>query len=77
MKQMENDLDTRLDWIAVDHHNTGHPTLMLSCGACWTMVASSTLPATISRMGSATGRGTGDAGTGPAERVGDRGKAAP
>jgi len=25
MKQMEADLDTQLDWIAVDHHNTGHP----------------------------------------------------
>jgi hypothetical protein len=25
MRQMELDLDTRLDWIAVDHHNTGHP----------------------------------------------------
>ena len=25
MKQMESDLDTRLDWVAVDHHNTGHP----------------------------------------------------
>ena len=25
MKQMEADLDTKLDWIAVDHHNTGHP----------------------------------------------------
>jgi type IV secretory pathway VirD2 relaxase len=25
MHQMEKDLDTRLDWIAVDHHNTGHP----------------------------------------------------
>jgi len=25
MKQMENDLGTKLDWIAVDHHNTGHP----------------------------------------------------
>src|SRR5436309_240571 len=24
MKQMEADLGTRLDWIAVDHHNTGH-----------------------------------------------------
>ena len=23
--QMETDLGTRLDWIAVDHHNTGHP----------------------------------------------------
>jgi type IV secretory pathway VirD2 relaxase len=22
---MELDLATRLDWIAVDHHNTGHP----------------------------------------------------
>ena len=25
MKQMEADLHTKLDWIAVDHHNTGHP----------------------------------------------------
>jgi hypothetical protein len=25
MKQVEQDLDTRLDWVAVDHHNTGHP----------------------------------------------------
>jgi type IV secretory pathway VirD2 relaxase len=25
MRQMESDLATRLDWIAVDHHNTGHP----------------------------------------------------
>ena len=24
MREMEKDLDTRLDWIAVDHHNTGH-----------------------------------------------------
>src|SRR3984885_9458382 len=25
MRQVELDLATRLDWIAVDHHNTGHP----------------------------------------------------
>ncbi|MDH4442700.1 MAG: DUF3363 domain-containing protein [Rhizobium sp.] len=25
MKQMESDLETRLDWVAVDHYNTGHP----------------------------------------------------
>jgi type IV secretory pathway VirD2 relaxase len=25
MDQMEQDLGTRLDWVAVDHHNTGHP----------------------------------------------------
>ncbi|MEO8301759.1 MAG: relaxase/mobilization nuclease RlxS [Rhizomicrobium sp.] len=25
MVQMEDDLGTRLDWVAVDHHNTGHP----------------------------------------------------
>jgi type IV secretory pathway VirD2 relaxase len=25
MAQMEADLGTRLDWLAVDHHNTGHP----------------------------------------------------
>ena len=25
MGRMESDLGTRLDWLAVDHHNTGHP----------------------------------------------------
>jgi len=25
MRQMEQDLDTKLDWVAVDHFNTGHP----------------------------------------------------
>ena len=25
MARMEADLDTSLDWVAVDHHNTGHP----------------------------------------------------
>ncbi|MFI5024289.1 MAG: relaxase/mobilization nuclease RlxS [Alphaproteobacteria bacterium] len=25
MRQIEEDLGTRLDWVAVDHHNTGHP----------------------------------------------------
>lgn len=25
MQQMESDLGTKLDWVAVDHHNTGHP----------------------------------------------------
>jgi hypothetical protein len=25
MDQMEEDLGTRLDWVAIDHHNTGHP----------------------------------------------------
>ncbi|MDF2998576.1 MAG: hypothetical protein K0R27_4213 [Xanthobacteraceae bacterium] len=25
MQHMENDLGSKLDWIAVDHHNTGHP----------------------------------------------------
>ncbi|WP_300381086.1 DUF3363 domain-containing protein [Henriciella sp.] len=25
MARMERDLGTRLDWLAVDHHNTGHP----------------------------------------------------
>ncbi len=25
MAEVERDLGTRLDWIAVDHHNTGHP----------------------------------------------------
>src|SRR5882724_1558569 len=25
MAQMEQDLDTKLEWVAVDHYNTGHP----------------------------------------------------
>ena len=25
MERMEEDLGTKLDWVAVDHHNTGHP----------------------------------------------------
>jgi type IV secretory pathway VirD2 relaxase len=25
MRQLENDLGTQLDWVAVDHYNTGHP----------------------------------------------------
>jgi type IV secretory pathway VirD2 relaxase len=25
MRQMEQDLDTKLDWVAIDHFNTGHP----------------------------------------------------
>jgi type IV secretory pathway VirD2 relaxase len=25
MRQLEQDLDTKLDWVAVDHFNTGHP----------------------------------------------------
>src|SRR6185295_16229362 len=25
MQQMEQDLDTKLDWVAIDHFNTGHP----------------------------------------------------
>src|SRR5215470_13698239 len=25
MRQVEKDLETRLDWIAIDHYNTGHP----------------------------------------------------
>jgi hypothetical protein len=28
MRQMEEDLGTRLDWVAVDHFNTGHPHAM-------------------------------------------------
>jgi type IV secretory pathway VirD2 relaxase len=25
IRQMQVDLDTKLDWVAVDHFNTGHP----------------------------------------------------
>ncbi|WP_246617763.1 relaxase/mobilization nuclease domain-containing protein [Rhizobium populisoli] len=55
MRQMESDLGTKLDWVAVDHHNTGHPHTHVIVRGCLRMAASSTLPATISPMGSATG----------------------
>ena len=35
--QMERDLDTKLDWVAVDHFNTGHPTPTLSSAAAASM----------------------------------------
>jgi hypothetical protein len=54
MRQMEFDLATRLDWIAVDHHNTGHPTPTSSSAACSMTAASSTSPGIISLMASAT-----------------------
>ena len=25
MQQMQEDLGTKLDWVAIDHFNTGHP----------------------------------------------------
>jgi type IV secretory pathway VirD2 relaxase len=28
MQQMQEDLGTRLDWVAIDHFNTGHPPAM-------------------------------------------------
>jgi type IV secretory pathway VirD2 relaxase len=35
MAQMENDLGTKLDWVAVDHYNTGHPhTHIIVRGKC-------------------------------------------
>ena len=35
MTQVEKDLETRLDWVAVDHHNTGHPhTHVIIRGKC-------------------------------------------
>ena len=33
MVQVEQDLGTKLDWVAVDHYNTGHPTATSSCAA--------------------------------------------
>ncbi len=33
MADAERDLGTRLDWVAVDHWNTEHPTSMSSCAA--------------------------------------------
>jgi type IV secretory pathway VirD2 relaxase len=56
MRQTEKDLDTKLDWIAVDHHNTGHPHTHIIVRASPMTERFSTSRATISPMASATGR---------------------
>jgi type IV secretory pathway VirD2 relaxase len=33
MAQVEQDLGTKLDWMAVDHYNSGHPTAPSFCAA--------------------------------------------
>jgi hypothetical protein len=55
MQQMEADLGTKLDWIAVDHHNTGHSTPISSCAASLRTEKPSTSPATISPTAFANG----------------------
>jgi type IV secretory pathway VirD2 relaxase len=54
MKQMEADLDARLDWIAVDHHNTGHPHTYVIVRGVTDTARRSTSPATTSLMASAS-----------------------
>jgi site-specific DNA recombinase len=53
----EADLGTKLDWIAVDHHNTTQHTRtpISSCAASLTMARPSTSPATISPTAFANG----------------------
>ena len=55
MRQVELDLATRLDWIAVDLTTPAIPTLTSSFVACSMTAASSTSPAIISPMVSVTG----------------------
>jgi type IV secretory pathway VirD2 relaxase len=33
MAQVEQDLGTKFDWVAVDHYNTGRPTATSFCAA--------------------------------------------
>ncbi len=56
MRQMEQDLDTALDWLAVDHFNTGQPHTMSWSGASPIRARSSTSPATTSPTASGRGR---------------------
>jgi len=55
MRQMESDLATRLDWIAVDHHNTGHSHTHIIVRGVLETAASSISPATTSPTAFATG----------------------
>jgi hypothetical protein len=56
MRRMEQDLDTRLDWIAVDHHNTGHPHTHIIVRGVQGDGRTSTSRATTSPTASAIGR---------------------
>jgi hypothetical protein len=51
MRQMEKDLGTGLDWVAVDHFNTGHPTAMSSSAAATTLARTSSSRKTTSPTG--------------------------
>jgi hypothetical protein len=55
MQQMEADLGTRFDWIAVDHHNTGHPHTHIMVRGVPMTASPSTSPATKSPTVSANG----------------------
>jgi type IV secretory pathway VirD2 relaxase len=46
VSQMERDLETRLDWVAVDHWNTTIPTSTCWCGASRRTAPISSSPAT-------------------------------
>jgi type IV secretory pathway VirD2 relaxase len=50
MQQMEADLGTKLDWMAVDHYNTGHPHSQILVRGVTEDGKTSTSPATISPM---------------------------
>jgi hypothetical protein len=56
MQQMEADLGTKLDWVAVDHFNTGHPHSMWSSAARTISAKTSSSPRTTSPTGCGCGR---------------------
>jgi hypothetical protein len=65
MRQMEQDLETRLDWIAVDHPTPVIPTLTSSSAASSATARFSTSRATTPPM---IGRAIWSPGSGPSER---------
>ena len=54
--QMERDLDTKLDWVAVDHFNTGHPHTHIVIRGRDDQARTWSWPATISAMASGLAR---------------------
>ena len=69
MRQMEKDLETRLDWIAIDHYNTGHPHTHIIVRGVLEEVVSSISPEIISPTASSSRFRTGDAGARTPERA--------
>jgi hypothetical protein len=63
MRKMEADLDTKLDWIVVDHYNTGHPHTHITVRGITDNGKTLNARATTSPMASGSGRARASPGS--------------